>query len=32
VPTRSGLYATEDTGVWRRTLRLGDGRRDVQAA
>jgi hypothetical protein len=32
VPTRTGLYATEDTGVWRRRLRLGDGRRDVQAA
>jgi hypothetical protein len=32
VPTRTSLFADEDTGVWRRRLRLGDGRRDVQAA
>lgn len=32
VPSRSGLYAPEDTGVHRRVLRLGDGRRDVQVA
>lgn len=32
VPTRTSLFADEDTDVWRRRLRLGDGRRDVQAA
>lgn len=32
VPTRTSLFADEDSGVWRRRLRLGDGRRDVQAA
>jgi hypothetical protein len=32
VPTRTSLFADEDTGVWQRRLRLGDGRRDVQAA
>lgn len=32
VPTRTSLFADEDTGVWRRRLRLGDGRRTVNAA
>ena len=32
VPTRTSLFADEDTGVWRRRRRLGDGHRNVNAA
>ena len=32
IPTRSSQFDGVDTGVWRRTLRLGDGTGEVQAA
>ena len=32
IPTRSSHFWDEDTGVWRRTMRLGAGPDDVQAA
>ncbi len=32
IPTRSSHFEHEDTGVWRRTIRLGDGNGEVQAA
>lgn len=32
IPTRSSHFDGVDTGVWRRTMRLGEGPPDVQAA
>lgn len=32
IPTRSSHFDHADTGVWRRTMRLGEGPNDVQAA
>jgi hypothetical protein len=32
IPTRSSLFADEDTGVWKRSMRFGEGPNDVQAA